>query len=126
MKKIMVSACLMGRRCKYNGETEHMRRAVKQAGKNATLMPICPEMWSGFSCPRKPLRRQKGRLMMEIKPGHFIDVTNILRMGMGRVIGLSKGLGIASFILRKDSPTCGRRGLLGAKLIDSNADIMFL
>ena len=126
MKKVMVSACLMGHKCKHNGEIEHMRRAVKQAGKTARLVPICPEIWSGFGCPRKPLRRKKGALLMEIRPGQLKDVTRTLHKGRGRVMGLAKCMGIDSFILRKDSPTCGRRGLLGARLIESNAEIMFL
>lgn len=49
--KIVVSACLLGHNCKYNGRNNYNQK-VADLAKEHTLIPVCPEMAGGLPCPR--------------------------------------------------------------------------
>ena len=52
-EKILVSACLLGVNCKYNGENNYSDE-VMEFLKDYEIIPICPEILGGLSTPRKP------------------------------------------------------------------------
>ena len=52
--KIVVSACLLGENCKYNGGN-NLSEAVVNYVKGHEAIDICPEMLSGLGCPRPPV-----------------------------------------------------------------------
>ena len=60
--KILVSACLLGENCKYNGGNNY-NAAVAGYVKNKVVLPICPEMMAGMGCPRTPIEIVDGVLM---------------------------------------------------------------
>ena len=53
--KIIVSACLLGKNCKYNGGNNY-NAAVAEFVKNKDVLPICPEMMAGMAVPERPLK----------------------------------------------------------------------
>ena len=57
--KIMVSACLLGRRCKYNGG-DNYDEALAQALEGHDVVPVCPEVAGGLTVPRRPCEIVKG------------------------------------------------------------------
>ena len=51
--KILVSACLLGRRCKYNGG-DNFSPSIAALGKQHEIIPVCPEVAGGLPVPRIP------------------------------------------------------------------------
>ena len=58
--KIAVSACLLGRYCKYNGGNTRSQ-AVLDFLKGHVVIPVCPEVTGGLPVPRVPVELQNGR-----------------------------------------------------------------
>lgn len=53
--KIVVSACLMGESCKYNGLDNYHRELVEACERTETeVLLVCPEVFGGLPTPRKP------------------------------------------------------------------------
>lgn len=50
---ILISACLVGINCKYNGKNNYNEKAMELV-KNGQAIPICPEQLGGLSTPRNP------------------------------------------------------------------------
>lgn len=68
--KILVSACLLGENCKYNGGSNRNQRVIEFLdGKE--VIPICPEMMAGMGVPRTPIEIVDGVLMD--RDGHNVD-----------------------------------------------------
>ena len=57
--KILVSACLLGENCKYNGGNNYSP-AVVEFVRGQEVMPLCPEMMAGLGCPRTPIEIADG------------------------------------------------------------------
>ena len=60
--RIVVSACLLGENCKYNGGNNY-NAAVAEYVKDKEILTICPEMMAGMGCPRTPIEIVDGVLM---------------------------------------------------------------
>jgi uncharacterized protein YbbK (DUF523 family) len=75
-EKILVSACLLGIRCKYDGTSNKNERILKLA-KDFILIPVCPEILGGLPIPREPAE-QKGKRVIT-KSGK--DVTKYFKKG---------------------------------------------
>ena len=52
--KIMVSACLVGDNCKYNGGNNRNEKVLRLMDKNEVIL-VCPERMGGLSVPRSPV-----------------------------------------------------------------------
>ena len=75
--KIAVSACLLGRNCKYNGGNNRSQ-AVLDFLKGHVVIPVCPEVTGGLPVPRVPVELKGGRAIN--KNGE--DVTAYFRRGV--------------------------------------------
>lgn len=99
---LLVSACLMGLNCRYNGlsvEEEVLRRLEAQH----TLIPFCPEIYGGLPTPREPCEIRAGRVYA--KSG--ADVTAQFERGAREALKLAKRSGCRYAILQERSPSCG-------------------
>ena len=54
MKKLMMSACLMGINCRYDGGNTRLS-CLNELKEQFELIPVCPETLAGLPCPRHPL-----------------------------------------------------------------------
>ncbi len=98
--KILVSACLLGRNCKYNGGN-NASDAVAEFVKGKEVIPICPEEILGV--PRVPMELADGVLIN--KNGENVDAR--IR---GRIDELLQELDLSRIdcaLLKSRSPTCG-------------------
>jgi uncharacterized protein YbbK (DUF523 family) len=100
--KILVSACLLGENCKYNGGNNY-NAAVAEYVKGKEVLPICPEMMAGMGCPRTPIEIVNGVLVD--KNGRNVDAA--LRDAAARALELAEKEQIDLAILQSRSPTCG-------------------
>lgn len=60
--RILVSACLLGYNCKYNGKNNYNSKIVELL-KEHEVIPVCPEMLGGLSCPRIPCEKVGDKIM---------------------------------------------------------------
>lgn len=101
--KILISACLLGVCCRYDGASKSYPLA-KELGKKHQLVPVCPEQLGGLSTPRQPAERQGARVVT--KAG--ADVSEAYRRGAEEALRLYRALGCEAAVLKERSPSCGR------------------
>ena len=104
MKKqtILVSACLLGVCCRYDGESKPNERVIKLIEK-FILVPICPEEDGGLPTPRTPSERVGDKVLM--RDGR--DVTKNYMDGAKYALEKARTFGCTSAILKARSPSCG-------------------
>ena len=66
---ILVSACLLGCACRYDGQSKPNPLAQELA-KRGLAVPVCPEQLGGLPTPRKPSERRGDRVVMSDGRGH--------------------------------------------------------
>lgn len=101
-EKILISACLLGINCKYNGKNNKNMKLIELM-KEYDLVPVCPEQLGGLPTPRPGAQRRKDKVITIEE----IDVTKEYRQGAEEVLKLAKELDIKKAILKSRSPSCG-------------------
>ena len=100
---ILVSACLLGVSCRYDGRSVPCRAIVEAAAKGVRLIPFCPEIYGGLPTPRTPSER-RGDLVLS-KDGR--DVTEQYRRGAQEALRLCRLFDCRAAVLKEKSPSCG-------------------
>lgn len=100
--KILVSACLLGENCKYNGGNNY-RAHVCRLAREHELIPICPERAAGLGIPRTPIELRGGEAVD--KNGNSVDA--VLRCAVAQLMDHAAQEQIDLCILKSRSPTCG-------------------
>lgn len=100
--KILVSACLLGEACKYNGKSNKNEDLIKFL-ENHQVFPVCPEVMGGLPTPRLP---------SEIKDGKVINIKGEsvhqeFTMGAELALEIAKAKQVDLAILQPRSPSCG-------------------
>lgn len=103
-EKILVSACLLGENCKYNG-SNNLNQEVLRLKDKYEIVDFCPEQSGGLSTPRVP-SEIRGKCVFS-KDG--VDVTNHFSIGATNCASLCKDLGIQKAVLKERSPSCGSK-----------------
>ena len=101
MEKILVSACLLGENCRYDGMNKLNKELLQQ--KKVSLIPFCPEVAGGLSIPRKPGEITNNKVFSQ----DGLDLTDYYRLGAVKTLELVKENKIKVAILKEDSPSCG-------------------
>lgn len=99
--RILISACLLGARCRYDGAAK-LHTLVSALAQRHELVPVCPEQLGGLPTPRPPAERQDGRVVT--RSG---DVTEQYRRGAEETLKLCQLLGCEAAVLKERSPSCG-------------------
>lgn len=111
-KSILVSACLLGEACRYDGKSKPCERVI--ALKDTYhLIPICPEVMGGLPTPRTPSEICGERVLM--KDG--CDVTENYNRGALTALEIARENACTVAILKEKSPSCGS-GLIHNGLFD--------
>lgn len=100
--RILVSACLLGMSCRYDGGGKYLPE-MEELMRIAELVPVCPEIYGGLPTPRTPSERVGARVLM--KTGE--DVTEAYRRGAQQALTLAKRFGADFALLKERSPSCG-------------------
>lgn len=102
--KILVSACLLGCPCRYDGQSKQQPEVEALRERGHELIAVCPEVQGGLPTPRPPAERQKdGRVVNR----EGTDVTVQYRRGAEIALQTARGQGCALAILKERSPSCG-------------------
>ena len=100
--KVLVSACLLGRNCKYNGKNNY-NPDVAAFVADKEVVEYCPELMAGLGIPRTPIEIVDGVLMD--RDGNNVDT--LLREAVEKALSEIRELDIDCAILQSRSPTCG-------------------
>lgn len=111
---IMISACLLGIHCRYDGG-EGGASGIIRFASSANIIPFCPEQLGGLSTPRPPVRIVggdgfdvlSGRALVIDAEGD--DVTDSFKKGAKESMCLARLTGSRIAILKDRSPSCGIR-----------------
>ena len=99
---ILVSACLAGEPCRYNGR-DFPCPAVTALVAAGQALVVCPEVLGGLPTPRPPAEIIAGRVVTV--DGE--DVTDAYQAGAQLALKLAKQAGCQTAILKARSPSCG-------------------
>ena len=102
--KIMVSACLAGENCKYNGGNNKNEKVLLLMAGNETVS-VCPEQLGGLPTPRIPSEIRNG--IVTAKDGRVVDAE--FRAGAARCLEIAIREQPDLIILQSRSPSCGVR-----------------
>ncbi|ETA80220.1 DUF523 domain-containing protein [Youngiibacter fragilis] len=108
MEKIIVSACLLGEKVRYDGTGKSVEGIIGLSGKYE-LIPVCPEVLGGLPIPRPRSEIREGRVFTI--DGR--DVTHEFSSGAKKVLKISLEKGALKAILKARSPSCGRGMIYG-------------
>ena len=102
MTKVLVSGCLLGENCNYNGGNNYNPRVVEFL-KDKEVISICPEMMAGMGCPRNPIEIVDGVLT----DCHGKNVDSLIRKSVMEIMERIRDEEIQCAVLQSRSPTCG-------------------
>lgn len=115
--KIMVSACLAGENCKYNGGNNRNEKVIALLDENE-IITVCPEQMGGLPTPRIPSEIRNG----EVINRDGISVDKEYRLGAEKCLEIAKEIQPDLIVLQSRSPSCGVKqrydGTFTGKLID--------
>lgn len=108
----LVSACLLGIKCRYDGGTKKNETLMKLAAKGRVI-PVCPEQLGGCPTPRYQSEIAGGsgadvlcgRCHVAARDGH--DVTEHFVKGAEETLKLAVSCGVKKAVLKARSPSCG-------------------
>lgn len=115
MEFILVSACLLGEKVRYNGGDKRCNDPILQGWlKEGRVMAICPEVSGGLPTPRPPAEIVKGaggasvlRNTARVVCENGQDVTVQFRRGAEQALALARSRNIRIAVLKEGSPSCG-------------------
>lgn len=115
--KIMVSACLLGENCKYNGGNNYNEKVMEYI-KGHEVISVCPEVLGGLPIPRVPSEIVNG--IVTTRDGRSVDS----EFRTGANIALEKALEekVDLVILQSRSPSCGVKQIYDGSFSGSKID----
>ena len=129
MGKILISACLCGINCKYNGGN-NLNENIKKLYDEGKAILVCPEVLGGLKTPRIPReiingngkKVLEGKAKVVSKEGE--DTTKAFLKGAMETLKIAKENNIKIAILKAKSPSCGKgfiySGDFNGKLVEGN------
>ena len=100
--KIMVSACLLGENCKYNGGN-NLNPELLRLLSGHTVVPVCPEVLGGLPVPRVPAEIADGDVINR----EGVSVDTAFRRGALKALEIAEAEQPDLVILQSRSPSCG-------------------
>ena len=98
----IVSSCLLGMNCKYNGENNYSEKVVKFLEDKSFVM-ACPEQMGGLSTPRDKCEISRKNVITE----NGEDVTLAFEKGVRETLKIVETFKCTHAILQERSPSCG-------------------
>ncbi|MGI6779006.1 MAG: DUF523 domain-containing protein [Acetivibrionales bacterium] len=126
---VLVSACLAGLNCKYNGGNNLNTEICNMVARGEAI-PVCPEQLGGCPTPRPAAEIYggtgagvlEGKCRVITKEG--VDVTQQFIKGAYEVLNIARLAGIKKAVFQPNSPSCGcgkiYDGSFSGRLIDGN------
>ncbi|MDC7223334.1 MAG: DUF523 domain-containing protein [Spirochaetales bacterium] len=110
-KLILVSACLAGISCRYDGG-ETLDEEIVRLVREGKAVPLCPEVLGGLPTPRVPCEitgEKDGRFVVVDREG--VDRSEAFEKGARIALDFCRSAGIERAVLKSGSPSCGCRSV---------------
>lgn len=111
MKRILVSACLLGINCRYDGGNA-FRKTVLKLLRNNYVIFACPEQLGGLTTPRPRNVIRGNRVVNE----EGKDVTQEFYQGAREFLKIARMFEVDELVLKARSPSCGKDGIVSKLL----------
>lgn len=121
----MISACLLGIHCRYDGRHSLCQDLVDFA-TTTTIIPFCPEQLGGLSTPRPPAIMTGGDGIdvlagrAKVVNANGANVTNAFKKGADEALKLARLAGATIAVMKDKSPSCGLGFGVTAALFESH------
>ena len=102
MKNVLISACLYGEKCRYDGGNNLISK-LDEIKKICNLIPVCPEVTGGLSTPRNPSEIIGEKVIMN----DGTDVTSGYKKGAEFALETALENGCEIALMKAKSPSCG-------------------
>ncbi|KAA6474089.1 DUF523 domain-containing protein [Bacillus swezeyi] len=109
---ILVSSCLAGVECRYNGTHSYVEKINRLVEDNKAMI-VCPELLGGFQTPREPAEISGGTGEDVLNGDAVImttsgeNVTDLYLKGAYKTLELAKQIQADTVVLKENSPSCG-------------------
>ena len=103
-ERVLVSACLLGVSCRYDGVGKALP-GIEGLLARCEAIPVCPEQLGGLPTPRVPSERRDSRVVNR----EGADVTEAFRRGAAQALEIARLYGARFAVLKARSPSCGSR-----------------
>ncbi len=115
MQLILISACLLGHKVRYNGSDAATGHALLAQWRNeGRVVGVCPEVAGGFAVPRPPAEITAGsggakvlQGIAQVRIANGDDVTTTFVAGAQQALAIAQDKGIRVAVLKEGSPSCG-------------------
>jgi uncharacterized protein YbbK (DUF523 family) len=115
MESVLVSACLLGEKVRYDGGDKRCDDPILQRWlREGRVVPVCPEVAGGLPTPRAPAEIAEGagglevlRQAAKVMDATGRDVSEQFRQGARQALQLVRSKGIRIAVLKEGSPSCG-------------------
>jgi len=115
----IVSACLAGINCRYDGKNSANEKVIALVRKGKAI-PVCPEQLGGMPTPRENMELGGGRVFSASGK----DETAQMKAGAEETLKIAKLVGAKEAIFKARSPSCGKGrvydGSFSGKLVEGN------
>lgn len=106
MEKILVSACLMGEKVRYDGKSQQLLNdSLSLWEQQQRIVSLCPEVSGGLSIPRHPAEIQK--IDKRILTCNDVDVSQQFIKGAQHALLICQKQNIRFALMKESSPSCG-------------------
>ncbi len=105
---ILVSACLAGVRCRYDGNDNKIDFIEKMV-LDGKAIPVCPEILGGLETPRTPAEIKLDNGELKIINEDEKDLTKCFIIGAEKTLEIAKIIGAKNAVLKSKSPSCGNK-----------------
>ena len=110
---ILVSACLLGHKVKYNGRDDNTQELLLQYNERGHFLAVCPECFAMLPVPRPKMEIQQGtgRQVIagraKVADINGMDTTAYMLTGADKVLKIAEAYHAKVAILKEGSPSCG-------------------
>ena len=105
MDNLLISSCLLGLACRYDGGWREYD--LKGLEKKFNLIPVCPEIYGGLPTPRVPSEIKGDRVINR----EGVDVTAQYEKGAKEALHLARLFNVKCAVLKAKSPSCGKNAI---------------
>lgn len=117
MRKVLISACLLGRKVRFDGRAKELSDdTVALWRAEGRVVQHCPEIAGGLPVPRPPAEIETGADAADVLAGRARiltpdgrDVTDHFVSGARSALATARSTGVAVAVLKESSPSCGLR-----------------
>ena len=114
---ILISACLLGEKVRYDGGDKRDPFLIETFGKFARWIPVCPEVGCGLAIPREPMILKGDPVTPRLSGANTgTDYTARMTRWADARLGELEPFGLCGYVCKKNSPSCsgiGRIDVLG-------------